>query len=165
MPTKEFKNKDITIIWDPEKCIHSGICVKTLPQVYNPKENPWIKMENARTKDLINQVAQCPSGALSIPQQETPINIEIIDDGKKGRFELYEKGVLAGEMTFTWAGATKLIIDHTTIGDGYNGKGYGKKMVMKAVEFAREKGIKILPLCPFANAVFEKDQSIQDVRF
>jgi len=40
--------------------------VKTLPLVYNPKERPWIKPENATTDGLINQVAKCPSGALSI---------------------------------------------------------------------------------------------------
>lgn len=49
-----------------KNCIHSGICVKTLPGVYNPKDKPWIKPENAQTQELISQVAKCPSGALSI---------------------------------------------------------------------------------------------------
>ena len=40
---KEYSNGEITIIWQPEKCMHSGICVKTLPAVYNPQEKPWIK--------------------------------------------------------------------------------------------------------------------------
>lgn len=63
---KEYSNGEITILWQSEKCTHSGICVKTLPQVYNPKERPWIKMENATSEELISQVAKCPSGALSI---------------------------------------------------------------------------------------------------
>ena len=66
MYTREYTNGEITIIWKPEKCIHSGICVKTLPGVYNPKDKPWIKPENAQTQELISQVAKCPSGALSI---------------------------------------------------------------------------------------------------
>lgn len=66
MTTKEYSNKEITIIWQPEKCIHSGICVKTLPKVYNPKDKPWVKIENATTQELKDQVAKCPSGALSI---------------------------------------------------------------------------------------------------
>ncbi|EID72428.1 (4Fe-4S)-binding protein [Imtechella halotolerans] len=66
MSTREYTNGEITIIWKPEKCIHSGICVKTLPGVYNPKDKPWIKPENAQTQELISQVAKCPSGALSI---------------------------------------------------------------------------------------------------
>ncbi len=66
MDTHEYSNGEITILWKPELCTHSGICVKTLPQVYNPKERPWVKPENATTEELINQVAKFPSGALSI---------------------------------------------------------------------------------------------------
>ena len=62
---KEYSNGEITIIWNPEKCTHAGICVKTLPSVYNPKEKPWIKIEKATTAELKQQIAQCPSGALS----------------------------------------------------------------------------------------------------
>lgn len=66
MEAKEYTNGEITILWKAEKCIHSGICVKTLPRVYNPKARPWINMENASSEELIAQVAKCPSGALSI---------------------------------------------------------------------------------------------------
>ena len=66
MASKTYTNGDVIILWQPEKCIHSGVCVKTLPQVYNPKERPWIKPENATSQELISQVARCPSGALSI---------------------------------------------------------------------------------------------------
>nr|WP_156809762.1 (4Fe-4S)-binding protein [Riemerella columbina] len=66
MTTKEYSNGEITILWQQEKCIHAGISVKTLPQVYNPKERPWIKPENASSEAIIQQVAQCPSGALTI---------------------------------------------------------------------------------------------------
>ncbi len=61
----EYSNGEITIIWEPKLCQHMGICVKTLPQVYNPKEKPWIKIENATTEELISQIKKCPSGALS----------------------------------------------------------------------------------------------------
>lgn len=65
MAIKEYSNGDITIILQPEKCTHSGVCVRTLPKVYNPKERPWIKPENATTEELKNQINNCPSGALS----------------------------------------------------------------------------------------------------
>lgn len=66
MTTKEYSNGEITILWQPEICTHSGVCVKTLPKVYNPKEKPWVKITNASTQELIDQVALCPSRALSI---------------------------------------------------------------------------------------------------
>ena len=62
---KEYTNGEINIVWKPSVCIHSAVCVKTLPEVYNPREKPWIKIENASTEELKNQIDQCPSGALS----------------------------------------------------------------------------------------------------
>jgi len=61
----EYSNGEMTIVWQPDLCVHSGICVKTLPSVYNPQERPWIKIENANTDQLIAQIKKCPSGALS----------------------------------------------------------------------------------------------------
>ena len=61
----EYTNGELTIIWQPELCQHAGICVKTLPDVYKPKERPWIQIENATTAELIAQIKQCPSGALT----------------------------------------------------------------------------------------------------
>ncbi|OJJ15364.1 (4Fe-4S)-binding protein [marine bacterium AO1-C] len=62
---KEYSNDEITVVWQPSKCQHAGVCVKTLPKVYNPKAKPWIKVENATTQELKNQIDNCPSGALS----------------------------------------------------------------------------------------------------
>jgi len=91
------------------------------------------------------------------------IKIEREDDGKHGRFVIYEDGNEAGEMTFTWAGNEKFIIDHTGVDKAYGGKGYAKKLVMEAVEYARKNNLKIIPLCPFAKAAFDRDKSIGDV--
>lgn len=45
----------------------------------------------------------------------------------------------------------------------FNGEGVDKQLLYKIVEMAREKNIKVLPLCPFANAMFRKLKDIQDV--
>ncbi len=63
-----YKNDEITVIWEPSLCIHSAICFKGLPQVFDPRRKPWIEMQKADTLTIINQVKQCPSGALSIKQ-------------------------------------------------------------------------------------------------
>ena len=65
METHEYNTDDITVIWKPKVCTHAGICVKTLPKVYNPKERPWIKQDNATAEELKDQISKCPSGALS----------------------------------------------------------------------------------------------------
>ena len=62
---KEYTNGEVTIVWEAEKCIHSAICAKGLPQVFQPRERPWIKIDAAETDTLVEQVKACPSGALS----------------------------------------------------------------------------------------------------
>lgn len=63
--TKHYTNGVVTVVWQNKLCTHSANCVRGLPQVFNSKENPWIKPENATTEKLIEQVKNCPSGALS----------------------------------------------------------------------------------------------------
>lgn len=92
------------------------------------------------------------------------MNIEHIQEGHKGYFRAMEQGQEIGRMTYTTASESMLIIDHTEVSEQQEGKGVGKKMVLAAVEFARKKPVKILPLCPFAKKVFERMPEIQDVR-
>lgn len=66
MKTNEYSNGEITILWKPDLCQHAKVCVKLLPNVYNPQDRPWIKPNNATSEQLIDQVSKCPSGALSI---------------------------------------------------------------------------------------------------
>lgn len=81
----------------------------------------------------------------------------------KGAFVAQSDSKKAGEMTYSKAGETMFIIDHTEVEPEFSGQGVGKKLVLAAVDFARENHLKILPLCPFAKATFNKDTSIQDV--
>lgn len=62
---KEYSNKDLTIVWQPKKCIHSEKCFKGLSTVFNPNNRPWVNIEGASSVEIKNQIDTCPSGALS----------------------------------------------------------------------------------------------------
>lgn len=62
---KEYTNGEITVVWQPGKCIHSGNCVRNSPEVFQPKETPWIKIDASSSDKIIETVKKCPSGALS----------------------------------------------------------------------------------------------------
>ncbi|MDG1517693.1 MAG: (4Fe-4S)-binding protein [Flavobacteriales bacterium] len=68
---KEYSNGEIVVVWKPKTCIHAAECVKALPQVYDPKASPWMKIENATTEELKVQIGKCPSGALSFFEKES----------------------------------------------------------------------------------------------
>lgn len=94
-----------------------------------------------------------------------PMEIKHINTTGKGSFKAFEASQEAGEMAYTWAGADKFIIDHTTVSPEFEGKGIGKKLVMEAVDFARQNNVKIIPLCTFAKSVMERSEEMKDVMF
>ncbi|MBK6446576.1 MAG: (4Fe-4S)-binding protein [Bacteroidetes bacterium] len=63
--TKHYVKEDLTVIWKPHVCIHSTICFRGLPEVFDPQVRPWIRPEGASKDEIIRQVKACPSGALS----------------------------------------------------------------------------------------------------
>ncbi len=85
------------------------------------------------------------------------------DDGKHGMFYIEIDGETVSKMTYSWSGTDRILIIHTEVGNVLKGKGAGKQLVAKAVEFAREKGIKIVPLCSFARRVFDTVPEFSDV--
>lgn len=91
------------------------------------------------------------------------VEIKQQNNEKNGIFEIFYEGERAGEMTYTWAGSDKFIIDHTEVDSKFGGKGLAKQLVVAGVNFAREKGVKVIPLCPYAKATIEKNADLQDV--
>jgi uncharacterized Fe-S cluster protein YjdI len=62
---KRYSNGEITVVWQPDKCVHSAVCARGLPLVFNPSRRPWIELEHADSAAISAQVDRCPSGALS----------------------------------------------------------------------------------------------------
>lgn len=86
-------------------------------------------------------------------------------EGTKGVFYLEENAKRIAELSYVFAGDTKFIIEHTEVKPGNEGKGLGKVLVQAAVDFARAHHYKILPLCPYVKAVFDKTEAYADVLF
>ena len=89
--------------------------------------------------------------------------VQLKINGEKGFFYIDINGKHEAIMTFVFAGNDKIIIDHTEVNPKNEGKGLGKMMVAKAIAYAREKNLKIIPLCPFAKKVIDKTPEFQDV--
>lgn len=62
---KEYSNGEVTVVWKPGLCIHSKNCINGLPEVFDVDKRPWIDPQGAGTQQIIEQVKQCPSGALT----------------------------------------------------------------------------------------------------
>lgn len=73
------------------------------------------------------------------------------------------EGQMLAEIHFVPSGKELLIIDHTEVSDELRGQNIGEKLVRIVVDYAREKGKKIVPLCPFAKGQIERHSELQDV--
>lgn len=71
-PTLRYTHGDTVVLWKPKRCIHSGICVRGLPAVFNLARRPWVDMVAATTDEIREQVDRCPSGALSWEATSNP---------------------------------------------------------------------------------------------
>ena len=92
----------------------------------------------------------------------TELTIKREDGPNGGRYTVTVNGDEA-EMTYSRAGKSRIIIDHTGVPDSMRGLGVGKQLVEAAVKDARAEGFKIIPLCPFAKATLEKHAEWHDV--
>ncbi len=91
------------------------------------------------------------------------IEIKQIQSGTKGFFGAFDGNKEAGRMSYTLAGKSTIIIDHTEVNNEYRGQNIGKRILMEVINYARENKIKIIPLCPFAKSVFDRTEEIRDV--
>ena len=91
------------------------------------------------------------------------MNIQHQSDGHRGSFFLKENSKTLAEMVYVMAGPKKMIIEHTEVDESLKGQGVGAKLLEALVDFVRKEEIKVIPLCPFANATFKKRADLQDV--
>ncbi|NCO62286.1 MAG: (4Fe-4S)-binding protein [Flavobacteriales bacterium] len=62
--SNQYSNDEITVTYEPSICIHAEKCANEMSSVFRTSIIPWINLDNAETKAVINQIKKCPSGAL-----------------------------------------------------------------------------------------------------
>ena len=78
--TTKYRNGDITVVWQPQRCTHSGNCARGLPTVFHPSERPWIEIDGASSEAIVEQVKKCPSGALSYYMNDALSSIQSAEE-------------------------------------------------------------------------------------
>jgi uncharacterized Fe-S cluster protein YjdI len=59
-----YETDEIIVTFDPAICIHSGVCVRGLPAVFDVKRKRWVRPDLGTAEEVAAQVSRCPSGAL-----------------------------------------------------------------------------------------------------
>lgn len=76
-----YEAPEITVTFDPDVCIHSGVCVTGLPDVFDVKRKRWVRPELQPPDAVAAQVMKCPSGALQfVRKRDAPATGSSPDD-------------------------------------------------------------------------------------
>jgi len=91
------------------------------------------------------------------------INIQHTKTDRNGIFEAWLDDTQVGEMTYQRPTPERMIIDHTRVFEGFEGKGIARQMVLAAVDFARSYNRRIIPVCSYAQALLTRTDEYQDI--
>src|SRR5512133_3006248 len=80
-----------------------------------------------------------------------------------GRFYVAQGGRTLAELIYEMDANGRAVLEHTQVSDELRGQGVARRLVDAAVEWARETGTKLVPVCPFARAIFLRDHALSDV--
>ena len=65
------ETEDLTISFNPRRCIHARHCVLGLPKAFVPeKGKDWIQADAASTEAMVKVIEACPSGALTYSRKD-----------------------------------------------------------------------------------------------
>lgn len=91
------------------------------------------------------------------------MDIQREEHGRKGAFFIDEEGEWVAELTYFRSADNTITVDHTEVDPKLQGQNIGRKLVEAAVNYARENGLKIKPVCPYTRKVIDSTPEFQDV--
>jgi len=145
--TKKYSNGEVTVVWQPHKCIHSEICFHGLPGVFNPEQRPWVNVEASDTETIVNQIKRCPSGALSYFMDAEGEPSETSDSGDGKFTERTQPAGVSLEEGKTYAWCSCGLSDNQPFCDGSHKTTDKTPVVFKC----EEAGTKYLCMCKKTN--------------
>ena len=88
--------------------------------------------------------------------------VTVVDAEDHRRFEARLDDILAGVLTYTRTDGVA-VYPHTKVLEAYEGRGIGGSLTRAALDDARERGLKVDPVCPFIAAWIEKHPEYRDL--
>jgi predicted GNAT family acetyltransferase len=86
----------------------------------------------------------------------------VLDNADRHRFEID-----LGDGTFAIAEYTlpagKIMFTHTEVPPAHEGQGLGSLLIRAGLASARERGLQVIPICPFFAAYIKKHSEEQDL--
>jgi uncharacterized Fe-S cluster protein YjdI len=145
---RQYTNGEITVFWKPAKCIHATTCFRELLEVFNPGRRPWVNMNGAPTRRIIEVVKKCPTQALEfkynkeMDQQELSLNFSTAEEVTPETLTKQAETKRTAKVTVMKDGPIVVQGDFEIISQEGN-----KLKSMQMTSFCRCGGSKSMPYC------------------
>lgn len=90
------------------------------------------------------------------------MDVAVADNPDAGRYEVRVDGELSGFAAYQLR-ADRIVFTHTEVGDAHEGQGVGSRLARGALDDARERGLVVVPLCPFIAGYIRGHEEYQDL--
>ncbi|MEO8487145.1 MAG: GNAT family N-acetyltransferase [Betaproteobacteria bacterium] len=91
---------------------------------------------------------------------ETP---RLLNDPTTHRYRLLVGDEEVGFVDYDPVGPDAILLKHTEVQPRHEGKGYGSKLVSGVLDDLRERGMSVLPICPYAASYIKRHREYLDV--
>lgn len=88
--------------------------------------------------------------------------VTVVDNKERQRYEVHVGGALAGILAYSVLDGV-VVMPHTVVEPQFEGRGLGGLMAEKALDDAREHGLKVAPHCWFIAAYIERNPEYADL--
>lgn len=88
--------------------------------------------------------------------------VAVSDNAAEQRYEIDVGGELAGFAQYR-SRPGQIAFTHTEVDDRFEGQGLGGRLVAFALDDARERGLAVLPFCPFVKAYIQRHREYVDL--
>ncbi len=94
--------------------------------------------------------------------QEKTVTIEREELNGVHEFVLRINGEKFGFLEFTRPEVGVMRIEYVEVSTEFRGTGLGRQLVEKAVAFATEAKLRVVPICSYARAVIQRDPALSE---
>jgi uncharacterized protein len=93
----------------------------------------------------------------------TDDDVTVVNHPEERRYELLVAGEHAGELVYRDRGEDVRALLHTEVDPNQQRRGLGTALVAGALDDARERGLQVVPICPFVDAFVRRHPEYADL--
>jgi predicted GNAT family acetyltransferase len=91
------------------------------------------------------------------------LDIQHEEHGSAGAFFIDGQGRRLAELSYTRSGPGTVVLVHTEVSSALQGRGVARKLLDRAIAWARASGTRFIPVCSYAKSVFDRNPDLRDV--